>query len=167
MNSDSELMRLAAAVGSHLRASQRQLVTAESCTGGWIGKAITAIPGSSQWFAGGAIVYTNRMKQRLLKVPSELIEGHGAVSEAVVRAMAEGALSELDADVAVAVSGIAGPDGGTAEKPVGTVWFAWSARKATTPSEADTQAETRLFSGDRAEVRRQTVAHALARILEL
>jgi len=161
---DAQLMELATQVGQHLLALRRTLVTAESCTGGWIGKALTDIAGSSAWFSGGAVVYSNELKRKMLGVPAEILAKHGAVSEAVVRAMAEGALARLDGDVAVAVSGIAGPDGGTPEKPVGTVWFAWSCLK---DGRVTTTAECRIFPGDREQVRRQTVACALERIRTL
>jgi nicotinamide-nucleotide amidase len=161
---DAQLRQLAAQVGAHLLASRRLLVTAESCTGGWIGKAATDIAGSSAWFLGGAVVYSNALKQRVLGVTEETLARSGAVSEQAVRAMAEGALAQLGGDVAIAVSGIAGPDGGTLDKPVGTVWFAWSWRKE---GQIETTADRRLFSGDRELVRRQTVVHALERVLAL
>lgn len=164
MPTDSDLTRIAIQVGSHLLASRRLVVTAESCTGGWIGKALTDIAGSSAWFSGGAIVYSNLLKQSVLGVPAETLAKLGAVSEAVVRAMAEGALARLGGDVAVAVSGIAGPEGGTPGKPVGTVWIAWSCLKN---GRADTIAECQVFPGEREQVRRQTVAFALERILRL
>jgi nicotinamide-nucleotide amidase len=161
---DERLADLAADVGKHLLASRRRLVTAESCTGGWIGKVLTDIPGSSAWFSGGAIAYSNELKQRLLGVDSALLAKCGAVSEPVVRAMAEGAVEKLGADISVAVSGIAGPDGGTVDKPLGTVWFAWRFRQA---GELHTVADRCVFEGDRESVRRQTVEHALRRVLEL
>ena len=161
---DSTLASLATQVGHRLLAARHRLVTAESCTGGWIGKVMTDIPGSSAWFAGGAIAYSNDLKQRMLGVEAATLAKHGAVSEAVVRAMAEGALAKLGGDVAVAVSGVAGPDGGAADKPVGTVWFAWSHRRE---GALATFADRQVFAGDREQVRRLTVAHALARILTL
>jgi nicotinamide-nucleotide amidase len=161
---DSTLSNLAAEVGRHLLATRRRLVTAESCTGGWIGKAMTDIPGSSAWFAGGAIAYSNDLKQRMLGVEAAILAKHGAVSEAVVRAMAEGALNKLGCDIAVAVSGIAGPDGGTADKPLGTVCFAWSSRA---DGGLRTRADMRVFAGDRESVRRHTVHFGLAQILAL
>lgn len=168
---DASLAELAARVGRHLLASQRTLVTAESCTGGWIGKALTDIAGSSAWFLGGAIAYGNAQKQRMLDVDAATLRTQGAVSEAAVRAMAEGALARVGGDIAVAVSGIAGPDGGSADKPVGTVWFAWAFRsEPSLPSgEKEVSAITarQLFTGDREAVRRQTVAHALHRVLLL
>src|SRR5689334_25416932 len=117
MTSDSDIQQLAVKVGRHLLASGRRLVTAESCTGGWIGKAVTDVAGSSAWFSGGAVVYSNELKQKLLGVESEVLAKNGAVSEAAVCAMVEGALAKLGGDVGVAVSGVAGPDGGTPEKP--------------------------------------------------
>jgi len=161
--SDEELARLAAQVGEHLLASQRRISTAESCTGGWIAKALTDIRGSSQWFETGYVAYADSAKTQLLQVlPKELAE-HGAVSEPVVRAMAEGALSGAGADIAVAVSGIAGPDGGTPGKPVGTVWFAWSVKRG---RRIRTEARMRVFKGDRELVRRKAVSAALTGVLE-
>jgi len=161
---DSVLVDLATQVGRHLLVSRRALVTAESCTGGWIGKAMTDVAGSSAWFAGGAISYGNALKQAMLGVKAVTLAQHGAVSEAVVREMSEGALTTLGADVAIAVSGIAGPDGGTADKPRGTVWFAWSTRAG---AGIRTIADKRVFAGDREAVRRQTVLFALSQVLTL
>jgi nicotinamide-nucleotide amidase len=157
---DEELEALALRLGRALLVHGWRAATAESCTGGWIAKVLTDIPGSSSWFECGVVTYSNAAKIGLLGVSRELLEAHGAVSEPVARAMADGARARLQADVAVAVTGVAGPDGGTPEKPVGTVWFAW-----TGPS--GTSAERRVFAGDRAAVRRQTVAFALERLLEL
>jgi nicotinamide-nucleotide amidase len=151
-----------AEVAAHLLAGGRQLVTAESCTGGWIAKACTDRPGSSQWFRGGAVVYTDELKVALLGVQPRTLAGHGAVSEATVREMACGALERLGGDVAVAVSGIAGPDGGTPDKPVGTVWFAWAARA---PGGLDVHAAVHLLAGNREQVRRQAVVVALRGVL--
>jgi nicotinamide-nucleotide amidase len=161
---DDDLARLAARVGAHLKAGARRISTAESCTGGWIAKALTDIAGSSQWFETGYVCYGNAAKTALLGVlPAELAE-HGAVSEAVVRAMALGALERANADVAVAVSGIAGPDGGSPGKPVGTVWFAWAWRRGRSQQ---VQARVKLFKGDREAVRRKAVSSALAGVLDL
>ncbi len=161
---DAELYALAARVGEHLRAGGRRITTAESCTGGWVGKALTDVPGSSQWFETGYVCYGNGAKTTLLGVlPAELAE-HGAVSEPVVRAMALGALERSGADVAVAVSGIAGPEGGSPGKPVGTVWFAWAWRHG---HAQHAQARRKLFKGDREAVRRKAVASALTGVLEL
>ena len=162
--SDADLAQVAQRVGGHLFMSGRRLVTAESCTGGWIAKALTDIPGSSQWFEAGFVSYSNAAKTTLLDVlPAELAE-HGAVSEPVVRAMAIGALERAATDLAVAVSGIAGPDGGTPGKPVGTVWFAWAWRHG---KSVRSQTRLRLFKGDREAVRRKSVSLALTTLLEL
>jgi nicotinamide-nucleotide amidase len=152
---------LAAQVGGALKSHGLMLVTAESCTGGGVAHAITEIGGSSAWFDRGFITYSNDSKREILGVPPEAIEQHGAVSEAVVREMVAGALYYSHAQVAVAVSGIAGPSGGTPEKPVGTVWFAWGLK--------DKMCVTRLhhFNGNRAEIRAQSVRAALVGILEL
>jgi nicotinamide-nucleotide amidase len=164
MVSDVELYELAARVGQKLRAAERRLATAESCTAGWIAKALTDVPGSSEWFECGYVTYSDAAKQRDLGVASRTLAEFGAVSEQTVREMAEGALRVSGADVAVAVSGIAGPDGGTAEKPVGTVWFCATARKA---QAIHVIAETQLFAGDRACVRSSSVGHALRMVLRL
>jgi nicotinamide-nucleotide amidase len=141
---------------------QRQLflATAESCTGGMIAAACTDLAGSSAWFERGFVSYSNAAKHELLGVPESLILQHGAVSEAVARAMAEGALAHAHAQVAVAVTGVAGPTGGSPEKPVGTVWFGFA-----TPAGVVT--EMRRFAGDRAAVRDATVQHAVERLVEL
>jgi nicotinamide-nucleotide amidase len=130
-------------------------VTAESCTGGWIAKLLTDMPGSSAWFERGFVTYSNEAKRELLGVPNGLLVEHGAVSEPVVRAMAAGALSHGRGDLSVAVSGVAGPGGGSTTKPVGTVWLAWSGTGGATA------ARHCLFKGDRDAVRRQAVAAAL------
>ena len=155
----TELEGLAAEVGARLLACGWRLATAESCTGGLIGGVATAIPGSSAWFECGFITYSNASKQTLLAVPEALLLAHGAVSEPVVRAMAEGALQHSAADIAVAVSGIAGPEGGSAAKPVGTVCLAWAMRTGIT------QAVTQHFSGDRQAVRLATIEAALQGVL--
>jgi len=146
---------LAEAVGAMLKAAGLTLVTAESCTGGWIGKMLTDTPGSSAYYQGGWIVYTNDAKQRDLRVPMATIDQHGAVSESVARAMADGALRQSGADLAVAVTGIAGPDGGTDDKPVGTVCFGLAQR------DRDTFTATHLFPGDRDHIRLRTCNYAL------
>jgi len=157
---DRDLEALALTLGRALEKRGWRLSAAESCTGGWIAKAVTDVAGSSQWFDGGIVAYSNAAKVALLGVPSDVLAAHGAVSEATVRAMAEGARSRFAADLAVAVSGVAGPGGGSAEKPVGTVHFAWAAPGGVT-------AARRVFAGNRESVRRQTVALALERLLEL
>jgi nicotinamide-nucleotide amidase len=163
-HTDEDLYALAVKVGGHLLASSRIVTTAESCTGGFIGKVLTDVPGSSQWYETGYVTYANPAKTALLGVlPAELAE-HGAVSESVVRAMAVGALERSNAQVAVAVSGIAGPGGGTPGKPVGTVWFAWAWKHGRS---VRTQTRMKLFKGDRDAVRRKAVATALEGVLEL
>ena len=134
------------------------MATAESCTGGLIAGACTDLSGSSNWFERGFVTYSNAAKSEMLGVDPDLIEAHGAVSEAVARAMALGALRHSRAQVSVAVTGVAGPTGGSADKPVGTVWFGWA-----TPAGVFT--EHRRFDGDRAAVRQATVVHALAGLL--
>jgi len=144
-----------------------KLATAESCTGGMIAAACTDLAGSSNWFERGFVSYSNDAKTELLSVEAALIARHGAVSEAVVRAMAAGAISHSKAQVAVAVTGVAGPAGGTAAKPVGTVWFAFAQSVALPGSSFELVSEVRRFDGDRAAVRTATVQHALQRLVEL
>ncbi|MBC8028404.1 MAG: CinA family protein [Steroidobacteraceae bacterium] len=155
---DSVLGALAREVGARLRESRRRLATAESCTGGWIAKLCTDIPGSSEWFDCGFVCYSNAAKSRDLEVPARLIEAEGAVSDAVVRAMAEGALRRCDANVAIAVSGIAGPDGAGSGKPVGTVWFALAQK---IEDRLECQGHLIQFDGNRDAVRRHAVEYAL------
>src|ERR1700674_2053128 len=162
-SSDAKLKRLAARVGRRLLTEHRQVVTAESCTGGWIAKAMTDIAGSSQWFIEGFVTYSNESKVRRLGVPVSVLNAHGAVSEAVARAMALGALRRSGAQVAVAVTGIAGPDGAVPGKPVGTVWLAWAVKRGL---QVHVTAELKRFSGDREAVRRKTVRAALAGVLK-
>src|SRR6266436_4144441 len=161
-NTDHHLARLAARVGRHLLSSQRGVATAESCTGGWIAKAMTDIAGSSQWFIEGFVTYSNESKARRLGVPMSVLNAQGAVSEAVARAMALGALRRSGAQVAVAVTGIAGPDGAVPGKPVGTVWLAWAVKRGV---KVHVTADLKRFSGDRESVRRKTVQAALAGLL--
>jgi nicotinamide-nucleotide amidase len=158
---DRELYELAAAVGAALKAQGLILATAESCTGGWIGEAVTMIPGSSAWYDRGFITYTNSAKQQMLGVQAVTLKQYGAVSEATVREMAAGALAASDAQIAVSVSGVAGPTGGTPDKPVGMVCIGW-ARKG-----GAVQAETCRFDGDREAVRRQSVLRALKGVLDI
>ena len=136
------------------------MATAESCTGGMIAAACTDMAGSSNWFERGFVSYSNAAKTELLGVDAGLIEKHGAVSEKVARAMVQGAIQHSRAQVAVAVTGVAGPGGGSAAKPVGTVWFGWA-----TPGGVVSEAQR--FEGDRAAVRQSTVGHALGRLLQL
>lgn len=151
---------LAQTLGQSLVAHDWSLVTAESCTGGWIAKAITDIPGSSQWFECGFITYSNESKQNLLGVTTDALIEHGAVSETVVIQMVTGALARSRAQVAIAVSGVAGPDGGTIDKPVGTVWLAWGM-----PNQV--QVECKHFIGSREAVRNQTVQRALEELINI
>ncbi len=157
------LQRLAEAVVADLSNAGKAMSTAESCTGGWIAKSITDIAGSSAVFGYGVVSYSNGAKESILGVQNQTLEEHGAVSEPVVEEMARGALHLSGADIAVAVSGVAGPEGGTEDKPVGTVWFAWAVRDGA-KALVDTNCE--LFSGDRDLVRELTVAHALQGVLE-
>ena len=152
---DSELMQLSEQVGQALKARGATVTTAESCTGGWVAKVITDIAGSSAWFERGFVTYSNEAKAQMIGVREETLAQHGAVSEPVVVEMAIGALKAARADYAVSISGIAGPDGGSEEKPVGTVLFAF----ATARGEGITRRE--CFSGDRDAVRRQATAYAL------
>ncbi|EFB2281670.1 nicotinamide-nucleotide amidase [Escherichia coli] len=152
---DSELMQLSEQVGQALKARGATVTTAESCTGGWVAKVITDIAGSSAWFERGFVTYSNEAKAQMIGVREETLAQHGAVSEPVVVEMAIGALKAARADYAVSISGIAGPDGGSEEKPVGNVWFAF----ATARGEGITRRE--CFSGDRDAVRRQATAYAL------
>jgi nicotinamide-nucleotide amidase len=138
------------------------VTTAESCTGGWIAKALTDVAGSSQWFGEGFVTYSNEAKARSLKVSRSALERHGAVSKAVAIAMAEGALRRAGADLSVAVTGIAGPDGAVPGKPVGTVWFSWAERRG---ARVHVTVERRNFRGDREAVRRKTVEAALRGLL--
>jgi nicotinamide-nucleotide amidase len=157
------LQKLAAAVVKDLADAGKAVATAESCTGGWIAKSITDIAGSSAVFGYGIVSYSNGAKESLLGVKNKTLEDHGAVSEPVVEEMADGLLHLSGADIAVAVSGIAGPDGGTDDKPVGTVWFAWAVRDG---ADALIDTSCQQFSGDRELVRELTVAHALQGVLE-
>jgi nicotinamide-nucleotide amidase len=161
LDEHEELLKLASRVGVALGRRGWMLTTAESCTGGWIAQCVTEVAGSSAWFDRGFVTYSNAAKTEMLGVDPDLIEAHGAVSEAVARAMAAGALRHSRASVAVAVSGIAGPTGGSPEKPVGTVWLAWqrAGREAV--------ARCERFEGDRRAVRQQAVIAALRGVLEL
>ena len=157
------LQKLSAAVVNDLTGAGKAVSTAESCTGGWVAKSITDIPGSSAVFQYGIVSYSNGAKESILGVKNETLEEHGAVSQPVVEEMAKGALRLSGADIAVAVSGVAGPDGGTEDKPVGTVWFAWAVRDGAKVL-VDTSREQ--FTGDRDLVRELTVAYALQGVLE-
>ena len=158
---DSALGELAQRVGSALKAQHLMLVTAESCTGGWIAKTATDLAGSSEWFDSGIVAYSYEAKQAFLGVRPQTLEIHGAVSRETVIDMVSGALVHSGASIAVAVTGIAGPSGGTIDKPVGTVWLAWK-RRGGYPT-----AKSFHFDGDREAVRRQTVEAALRGVLDL
>jgi nicotinamide-nucleotide amidase len=155
-----ELTQLAVELGKRLQVLGAQVTTAESCTGGGIAEAITRIPGSSAWFEAGYVTYSNTQKTSQLNVPAALFTAVGAVSREVVEAMVVGAQGKSGARFAVAVSGVAGPDGGSVDKPVGTVWLCWGAG-------AEVFSERRQFDGDRDEVRRQTVKAALEGLIRL
>jgi nicotinamide-nucleotide amidase len=158
---DAELYEVSGRVGDALKAKALAMVAAESCTGGWIGQAVTMVPGSSKWFDRGFVTYTNEAKQEMLGVSAETLKKFGAVSEQTVREMAAGALKASRAQVSVAVSGVAGPDGGTPKKPVGTVCIAWC------KAGGGPIARTYRFQGDRDSVRRQSVVEALEGVLVL
>lgn len=157
---EDELYTLAVAVGDRLRHGGHRVAVAESCTGGWIAKVLTDIAGSSEWFERGFVTYSNQAKQDMLGVPPALLASAGAVSRATVEAMAAGVLSHSRAQLSVAVSGIAGPGGGTRDKPVGTVWIAWAG------SPVGSCSRRFQFGGDREAVRRQAVAAALQGLLD-
>jgi nicotinamide-nucleotide amidase len=154
-----DIATLVNTLARELKARGLMMATAESCTGGLIAGACTEVSGSSEWFERGFVTYSNAAKHELLGVPTALIDQHGAVSEPVARAMAAGALAHSPAQLAVAVTGVAGPTGGSLEKPVGTVWFGWA-----TPEGVFT--EHQRFDGDRTAVRQATVHHALAGLLQ-
>lgn len=155
---DADIQALARRAGEWLERQGLRLAVAESCTGGWLAKAVTDVAGSSGWFECGWVTYSNAAKQAMLGVSAETLVAHGAVSEAVVREMAQGALARSGADCAIAVSGIAGPGGGSEARPVGLVCFAWGHGGA-----MRTQACN--FDGDREAIRRQSVEHALAGLM--
>ena len=150
---------LATRVGRRLKAKKRRLVSAESCTGGWVAQAVTSIAGSSAWFERGFVTYSNEAKRELLGVKAATLRKYGAVSEETAREMARGAVARSKGNLALAVTGIAGPGGGIPDKPVGTVCFAWYYEK-------QSRSETRRFSGDRESVRRKSVIRALEGVLE-
>jgi len=152
---DQELFDAGEQLGELLAQDGRMIATAESCTGGWVAKALTDRAGSSSYVLGGLVTYSNEAKEALLGVTRKSLDEHGAVSEPVVREMVAGALAATGAQVAVAISGVAGPGGGSDEKPVGTVWFAWGC------DPGSTEAVVQQFEGDRDQVRRQAVLFAL------
>ena len=151
---------LARKVGRRLRAAGAMLVTAESCTGGWVSEVVTSVSGSSRWFERGFVTYSDAAKRQMLGVNKKTLRKHGAVSQETAREMAKGALKRSRGTIAVAVTGVAGPTGGSAAKPVGTVCFSWRTEKTS-------RSETQHFKGDRESVRRQSVVRALEGVLEL
>mgnify|MGYP000951337223 CR=1 FL=1 len=161
MESMSELEKLAERLGAALLSRGESLVVAESCTGGWVGQAVTAVPGSSAWYERCYITYSNTAKREMLGAQQTTLDQYGAVSPQTAQEIAIGALNRSHAHISVSITGIAGPDGGTAEKPVGMVCFAWAAQ------EGLVQQETRYFTGDRETIRRQAVATALQGILRI
>lgn len=159
--SNEELHQLATELGERLRARGWMVATAESCTGGWVGELLTSLPGSSAWFERGFITYANAAKQEMLGVPAATLEAFGAVSEETAQAMASGALAHSHAQAALAISGIAGPGGGTPQKPVGLVCYGWALADGTQMS------STCRLDGDREEIRSRAVAAALRGLIEL
>jgi nicotinamide-nucleotide amidase len=158
---ETQITELARRVGRLARRRGVDIATAESCTGGGVATAITRISGSAKWFDRGFVTYTNLAKKQMLGVSQRTLGNHGAVSEPVAREMARGALRHSPADVSVAITGIAGPTGGSRSKPVGLVWFAWGVRGG------EVQARCFRFKGDRTEIRRQSVAVALRGLIDL
>ncbi|QJB55560.1 CinA family protein [Pseudodesulfovibrio sp. zrk46] len=152
------ISRAISELGENLRVHNNFLATAESCTGGLLGSTLTDVAGSSEWFAGSVVAYSNDVKSKLLGVSEDILEQHGAVSEPVVLAMAENVLKTIGADISVAISGIAGPGGGTPEKPVGTVWMAWA-------WPGGTRAKLYNFTGDRTAIKEQSVMAAINGLL--
>lgn len=154
------MQKLSRTVGERLKAAGAVLVTAESCTGGWVAQALTSVAGSSEWFERGFVTYSDNAKRELLGVRAETLSQHGAVSEETAREMARGALERSRGTLALSVTGVAGPGGGSAEKPVGMVCFAWAGKAG------ELRSETCNFRGDRESVRRQSVVRALQGVLE-
>ncbi len=156
----NDIPKLIEQLAQHCLKNKITIATAESCTGGWLAHAIVSLPGSSNWYEGGVVCYSNAMKESLLNVPMVVMEKEGAVSQTVAELMAEGILQHCHADIAVAITGIAGPDGGTKDKPVGTVWFAWAHRKGVLHS------EVHHLSGDRTQIREESVIITIKGILK-
>lgn len=159
IDADQALIDLATELGDRLKRQRLQVASAESCTGGWIAKVLTDVAGSSAWFEGSVVAYSNRIKHQLLEVSNEALDRDGAVSRSVVEAMAAGVRRLIGSDLAVAVSGVAGPDGGSADKPVGMVWVGWADRTRQ-------WSHCHRFDGDRSAVRRQTVLVALRGLVD-
>lgn len=152
---ESELFELAEQLGRKLKSCEKKIATAESCTGGWIAQTITDVPGSSAWFDRGFVTYSNAAKVQMLGVSPQMLEEFGAVSAETATEMAAGALAHSDADIAVAVTGIAGPDGGTTDKPVGTVFIGWADKNG------EANVVKKQFAGNRRQIREQTVKSVL------
>lgn len=161
---DNKLTTIAEKLAERLIKYEQQLTVAESCTGGWIAKVLTDLSGSSAWFERGFVTYSNQSKQEMLGVAESVLLNHGAVSPQTAEAMATGALQNSRADFSLSVTGIAGPSGGTADKPVGLVWFAWAVKEPSRNVILGT--EKQVFLGNREKVRRQAVAFALNRMIE-
>ena len=159
-SSEQHRFTLAQTLGLKLTSHGLTIATAESCTGGWVAQAITAVPGSSQWFDRGFVTYTNEAKVDMLGVSEETLAHHGAVSEQTVLEMARGAMANSRSQVSVAISGVAGPDGGSPEKPVGFVWFGFGLNDKVV-------AKSQRFSGDRRAVREQAVVYGLNNVMDL
>ena len=151
MNLEKQVLQLA----EKLQANNLRVATAESCTGGWVSQLFTSVAGSSSWFEGGIVSYSNEVKERLLGVPKSELDQHGAVSQVVAESMAKGAVKALQVPASVAITGVAGPGGGTPDKPVGTVWIAWC-------FDTEVRSELYIFDGDREQVRQQSVQKAVA-----
>ena len=160
MINESTGMLLTRQLAALMLANDYQLATAESCTGGGIAQLMTSLPGSSQWFERGFVTYSNDSKREMLEVANDILENYGAVSEECAVAMAKGAVNQSHADFALSVTGIAGPDGGSVDKPVGTVCFGWSQRNA------ETLSARVVFEGDREQVRQQTIVMAIQGLLD-
>lgn len=156
---DNELFELAERLGENLKAKGHKIATAESCTGGWIAQALTEVPGSSAWFERGFVTYSNNAKVQMLGINPQTLAQHGAVSAEVAQQMAAGALANSEADWAIAVTGIAGPDGGSKDKPVGTVYIAWQDK------DGNSNVQRLSLSGNRHQIRRQTVIKAMEGVL--
>lgn len=156
-----DIIKLAQQLGILLQQKHSLLATAESCTGGWVAQAITSVPGSSQWFERGFVSYSNLAKQEMLGVSKTILNEYGAVSEETALAMAQGAIRASRADISISITGIAGPDGGSKEKPVGLVWFGRSYRNEISATTRQT------FQGDRQQIREQAVAFSLNYLIEM
>jgi len=163
--SDKETTSIIEQLAELLIKNNKQLTVAESCTGGWVAKVLTDLAGSSTWFERGFVTYSNEAKREMLAVAESTLETYGAVSQETVIEMAQGALKNSRADYSLSISGIAGPEGGSTEKPVGLVWFAWAEKRDNT--QKIISAKQKIFSGDREAVRQQAVDYALTELIEI